>query len=403
MSGALSPLQEALLRCCTDPEGEHGGLAELLGAASPGEAAYLFELTRIGPLAEFCLARAAAEPPAMAVQLARLSRRQTLHALSQARGLVRAAGLLRDAGIECIALKGAALAFRDYPAPQLRPLRDIDLLVRPDEAEAAQALLLSHPGYRKPAWAGPYGIDYGHQLPEIEDQDNAVVIEIHHRLNARGWAGEPHLLEAMWCSDETIELLGTTVRVPTTQANLLHLIEHATLHHGFSNGPLVLADLHFIATRAQPDWDAISHAAARMGLTRAMILVAQIARQFGARWVPPALAQRAQSAAPYAPAAAAAMFAGREQVEAHDQLQRLRRRAEGKSGVLAALSRISRPERHQLARFSGQSPASPLRWIGYPAWLMAKGGRYWRSRRDPAFLAEHRRRAAMLDWLAQPD
>lgn len=401
MSVAISTAQEAVLRCCANPESGPKQLLSLIDASADDEILGLTESTRVGPLLESCLrpASKAIMRPRLVDELARGARDQTLRALRQARGLVRAVQMLRDRGMEPIALKGAALAFRDFPSPQLRPLRDIDLLLPVEQAQAAHEFLLAQPGYRSPPWAARYGLDYGHQLPEIEDCEHGTIIEIHHRLNARGWLEEPQLLRAMESGTETIELLGVRIRVPSAELNLLHLVEHATLHHGFANGPLVLADLHFMATRSQLDWDSIECEAERLKLKRALLLVAGVALQFGAQWVPPALARQAGEARPFVAGAALAMFAEPEQVERHQQLRRLMRRSAGKRGPMAALLRMARPDRHQLAQFSGQSPDSLMRWTGYPAWLLAKGGQYLRSKRDPGFLAEHQQRQSMLDWL----
>ncbi len=168
MSAVTSPAQEAVLRCCANPEGGPEQLASLIDASTDDEILGLAEATRVGPLLESCLRPAmggAIMRPRLVDELARGTRDQTLRALRQARGLVRAVQMLRDRGMEPIALKGAALAFRDFPSPQLRPLRDIDLLLPAEQAQAAHEFLLAQPGYRIPPWAARYGLDYGHQLP----------------------------------------------------------------------------------------------------------------------------------------------------------------------------------------------------------------------------------------------
>lgn len=48
---------------------------------------------------------------------------------------------LAAAGIEALVLKGSALAHLIYPQPGLRPRRDLDLLVKPEAAQRAYALL----------------------------------------------------------------------------------------------------------------------------------------------------------------------------------------------------------------------------------------------------------------------
>jgi Uncharacterised nucleotidyltransferase len=72
---------------------------------------------------------------------------------------------LESAGIEWILLKGAALAWTVYDSAALRPIGDVDVLVRPEAADRASALL-EVDGWRSvhPAWSSDleslHGINY---------------------------------------------------------------------------------------------------------------------------------------------------------------------------------------------------------------------------------------------------
>jgi hypothetical protein len=67
---------------------------------------------------------------------------QHAHATSVRTGVVTAAlGAWDAAGIPVMLLKGAALAHLVYPAPRLRPMRDVDVLVAPEHAGRAWTLL----------------------------------------------------------------------------------------------------------------------------------------------------------------------------------------------------------------------------------------------------------------------
>ena len=58
--------------------------------------------------------------------------------------LVETVRVLRAAGVEVVAIKGAALAFFHYPDPALRPMGDLDLLLRdPRDLERATAALVA--------------------------------------------------------------------------------------------------------------------------------------------------------------------------------------------------------------------------------------------------------------------
>lgn len=396
---ATEAIRHLLLRVLADPDGGHA--AEIAGLDAK-QAAALVELaqrTRTAPLLHRALGDGdipvALHPQAKS--LAEYAKAQSLLALGQARALVEAVQLLREAGIEAVALKGLPLAFGAYPAPQLRVLRDLDLLVEPAEAERAQHILLDHPAFERAPWAGRYGTEHGHQMPEIIHSATATIVELHHRLNARNWPQDRMLAQRMRESAEGIELLGESIRVPVARHNLLHLVEHATLHHAFANGPLVLADLHFLAGAGDLDWAAIEAEARELGLERSLHLVGALAARNGAKW---ALARDYTAPADALLAAERAMLIDEESHRRLAQLRRLEQREGGAPGVLAALGQVFRPNDSELARLSGRTAESGLRWLGYPRWLAEKGGRFLGGRGSAEiqnFAASYSR---LVGWLS---
>ncbi len=83
------------------------------------------------------------------------------------------------AGIPVIALKGLELAETVSPNPALRPMEDLDLLVRPGDIAAA-ARVLTEAGYRE-AW---------HGYPDLQRVDGLVDVDLHTALLHEG--GDPH-------------------------------------------------------------------------------------------------------------------------------------------------------------------------------------------------------------------
>jgi hypothetical protein len=63
-------------------------------------------------------------------------------------GLERALALLGAAGVPVLVVKGAILAHLLYDSPVERPLRDVDLRVRPRDLDRAKRALLAAPGTR---------------------------------------------------------------------------------------------------------------------------------------------------------------------------------------------------------------------------------------------------------------
>jgi len=89
---------------------------------------------------------------------------------------------LKEEGIEVLVLKGAALANTVYPRPGLRPMRDMDILVKNREALRAQAKL-AELGFnaRVPASLDDQII---HHLPiaQREEDGLTVSVEVHYQL-----------------------------------------------------------------------------------------------------------------------------------------------------------------------------------------------------------------------------
>jgi hypothetical protein len=99
------------------------------------------------------------------------------------RALGEILGAFEAAGIQVLVLKGAALAYLVYPQPGLRPMRDIDLLVKQPDQLCAQAIL-STLGYQlDPDQARVTPADH-HHLPGVmrKEEGLSVSVEVHHDL-----------------------------------------------------------------------------------------------------------------------------------------------------------------------------------------------------------------------------
>lgn len=305
-------------------------------------------------------------------------RLQALTSVSQAKGLADLSQILREAEFEFCALKGAGLAFRDYPQPHLRVMRDVDLLLPLEQAELAKSLLLERERYELLPWAGDYGVEHSHQLPEIKDNETGLVIELHHRLSANEHFEDSDLVDLVWGNRSSIELMGETVSVPNAEANLLHLVKHAAHHHAFSNGPVILADIHFLCANNEIDWGSVCEGAERTGLVRPLTLIATLASHLEAHWAPAHLVESSQASS----LVEDMQFAMLADQKTHRQSALIRRQLERDGIGSDPLSRLFAPDRHELARLAQTKPDSLFRWRGYPRWLIDKGGQFWSSRRN---------------------
>ncbi|WP_420631504.1 nucleotidyltransferase family protein [Candidatus Leptofilum sp.] len=77
--------------------------------------------------------------------ISRASRERTRRMLDSCTEILAA---FQQAGIEVLLLKGAVLAPLYYPDPFLRPLADLDLLIRPKDVVASREIMLKKLGYR---------------------------------------------------------------------------------------------------------------------------------------------------------------------------------------------------------------------------------------------------------------
>ncbi|KAB2888884.1 MAG: nucleotidyltransferase family protein [Desulfobulbaceae bacterium] len=158
-------LNERIIPCCaavTDwdavlAEAERHGMAPLLH-------------WHLSPLADSCPSQVK-----MALRLLYLRHRNANAVYAEV--LREVTELFVNAGIDALVLKGAALCHTLYPEPGLRPMRDIDLLVRKEQGRQAQDLLIAA-GFVESK--SPRPDDHFH-LPSLhrKERDVPVCIELH--------------------------------------------------------------------------------------------------------------------------------------------------------------------------------------------------------------------------------
>ena len=146
--------------------------------------------------------------------------------------LVTTIRALRTAGVEVVALKGAALAFFHYPDPAWRPMGDLDLLLRDPGDLARTTEVLSGGGWRALFDTPRHRVfareDERVSRPATEDPDNPIRVEIHttFRLPVLGRAYDT---DAALRQEAKVRVLeGTPVAIASGPAFLRHLLFHAT-------------------------------------------------------------------------------------------------------------------------------------------------------------------------------
>ncbi len=131
--------------------------------------------------------------------LAALALRHRLASKARSKALVLVLQTLDTHGIPAVLLKGAALAETVYAEPDLRPMRDVDILVRPDQAEQAARCLEQIGFERDKAHLSRYMADH-HHLPNaamiidgmkisLEIHRDAIAPDVADSINLRNLTG----------------------------------------------------------------------------------------------------------------------------------------------------------------------------------------------------------------------
>ncbi len=391
-----------MLRISACPDGEFGTELDALDAAGWHTLVSVSGGLRVLPLVARAIARAGRQnlvPAKCAGVIEDQRRLRAMSSFGNEVALTRVCGILAQHDIHPVALKGVRLAHIDYPDARLRPMRDIDLLVPPEVAERTQQLLIDTGDYEVAEWTRLYGMEHGHQLPDLLDKRSGVTLEVHHRLNARGWVQEPMLVQMVHDEAHELVLSGKSVRVPSAHANFLHLVEHATLHHFFDNGPLTLADLHYAAAGDKIEWPLVVKQADEMGVTRSLQLVAALARRHGATWVPEIIDTTEPSLSSHVDIAEEAILRGESEADQFAFIRRLSMRKGRSPGPVTAVRAALTPNPVSLGSMLGLQKTNPLRWLAYPAWLFTRATKYRSARRLGMTASSTAREIAMLNWL----
>lgn len=207
-------------------------------------------------------------------------REAALDAVSARADLLETVGLLRAAGIEPLAMKGAWLSWHAYPAPALRPMRDVDLLVAPDQFLPAVDLLLAQ------GW--PMAEEPEMSLADIVRHDKSPPPIIARRgtgieLHLRAWFPEGRLDYPSPAPDDVGMFARSRceadgVRYPGAQDMLAHLVIHAVYSHRLDCGPLLLSDIDYLLRREVVDWSAFWERAEAQGWLGGARLVLELVR-----------------------------------------------------------------------------------------------------------------------------
>lgn len=214
-------------------------------------------------------------PPACAQSWQASYQRSARRALNQKVALARIARRFGQNGVIAAVLKGGAFLWSGAIDPPVRPMRDLDLLVRPEDAERASALL-NELGFVEDLQSSPSA----KHLPTLTD--GKVVVELHLHLfdtqDEAGSAREAGFVRRAWERKVASAIPGVQALCPTD--TLLHLILHAVLDHQFNNGPLLFVDMLALVQSGEIDWALLWREAEQIEAIRACQLALALGERF---------------------------------------------------------------------------------------------------------------------------
>lgn len=208
----------------------------------------------VGPLAWHLLRSAGFGPEPPFHKLRDTHTHTALKNASIARQVVDIARIGAEVGVEVALLKGTHLARSVYPDPGARSMRDIDLLVVPEQTESLAAALIER-GY---AWVEPIQDVDDYHLPPLVLPDGAEV-EIHSGLEP-DHAPFRTDIEALWARTVPSQIEGQSVRVLAPEDVLAHVCVHTAFNHEFKLGLRGSCDADALirTTGSSLDWGAFA-------------------------------------------------------------------------------------------------------------------------------------------------
>ncbi len=246
------------LSACLRAQWDPGALDELAELPLPEDLVKTARDSNLAPLLYSVLRGRGLLPPAVEEELRREYYRSAAHAMVLWQELETALRALAAEQIQVIVLKGAALAEAVYGNPALRPMGDLDLLVRerdvPTALRALEAL-----GYAPISLEAHAGMALESEN-EVGLRGARAVVEIHWSLLDSPYY-QSHLPgEWFWETAWPLHIGAQSALTLGPEAQLLYLGAHLLLHH--SGGPFQLLWLHDIAAvlhryGEQVDWDVL--------------------------------------------------------------------------------------------------------------------------------------------------
>jgi hypothetical protein len=169
----------------------------------------------------------------------------TVREMLRARELRRIVGASAGAGIRCLLMKGAGLAYTVYPEPHLRPAGDVDLFIERADVERLERALAAA-GYRRrvepDAEAASMQRHYARAESGIEH-----CVDVHWRVSNRHVFADAVPFARAWDASVGVDAFPGARTLGTIDALVLACL-HRVAHHDDHGSLIWMWDIHLLAS-----------------------------------------------------------------------------------------------------------------------------------------------------------
>jgi Uncharacterised nucleotidyltransferase len=193
-------------------------------------------------------------------------------------------GLLRDANIPVIALKGAHLAELVYGNIAIRPMGDVDILVHKDDLVRVEETLLVM-GYAPAEYHRQIAEDNYHFVYGLPNRE--LFVEVHWNILPSMYRFKIDI-DGQWERSRQAIIAGVEISVLCPEDLLLHLCLHTSIIHLFGMGLRPLYDI-FETIRyygKEIDWKQVQLHSEQWGEAKCAYLTFRLARELAGASVP---------------------------------------------------------------------------------------------------------------------
>jgi hypothetical protein len=220
-------------------------------------------------------------PPTSRLELSRLYHRTGILNALMFDELERLSRSFQTAGVPLIALKGSAIIAEWAHDLAVRPMEDLDLLVREQDLKTVDGIL-SADGYvpDESSYSRDWYYRHHHHIAPLYHPGKRITVEVHRNIL---YARSPFHIDAqkLWERSRPVRLGEGVIRVLSTEDTLLHLCLHLSYAHCFHDPLKTLLDIRRIVVRSgdRIDWWWMVREAEKRGCADYVFPVLRLAKE----------------------------------------------------------------------------------------------------------------------------